>query len=116
MIEVDGSFGEGGGQIVRSSLALSMVTGKPVRLKNIRARRKNPGLARQHLTAVHAARQVCGGGVEGAELQSRELVFGPGVVQPGEYVFDVGTAGSTSLVLQTVLPALMIADGPSQLH
>ena len=116
MIEVDGSFGEGGGQIVRSSLALSMVTGTPVRLTNIRARRKNPGLARQHLTAVHAARQVCGGGVEGAELHSRELTFGPGVVQPGEYTFDVGTAGSTSLVLQTVLPALMIADGPSQLR
>ena len=113
MIEIDGSFGEGGGQIVRSSLALSMVTGTPVRLCNIRARRKNPGLARQHLTAVHAARQVCGGGVEGAELHSRELTFGPGMVQPGEYTFDVGTAGSTSLVLQTVLPPLMIADAPS---
>ena len=116
MIEIDGSMGEGGGQIVRSSLALSMVTGTPVRLTNIRARRNNPGLARQHLTALHAARQISGAGVEGAELHSRELVFGPGVVQPGEYTFDVGTAGSTSLVLQTVLPALMIANAPSQLR
>ena len=116
MIEIDGSLGEGGGQIVRSSLALSMVTGTPVRLYNIRARRNNPGLARQHLTAVKAARQICGGGVEGAELHSRELTFGPGIVQPGEYTFDVGTAGSTSLVLQTVLPPLMIAAAPSTLR
>ncbi len=116
MIEIDGSSGEGGGQIVRSSLALSMVTGQPIRIRGIRARRKNPGLARQHLTAVEAARRVCGGGVEGAELRSSELTFGPGIVQPGEYTLDVGTAGSTSLVLQTVLPALMIADGPSQLR
>ena len=116
MIEIDGSFGEGGGQIVRSSLALAMVTGQPVRLTNIRARRKNPGLARQHLTAVHAAPAGVRRRRGGAELHSRELVFGPGVVRPGEYTFDVGTAGSTSLVLQTVLPPLMIADGPSQLR
>jgi len=116
MIEIDGSFGEGGGQIVRSSLALSMVTGKPVTIINIRARRKNPGLARQHLTAVHAARQVCRGSVDGAELHSRRLVFAPGAVQAGDYNFDVGSAGSTSLVLQTILPALMIADAPSRLR
>lgn len=116
MIEIDGSHGEGGGQIVRSSLALSMVTGQAVSITNIRARRKNPGLARQHLTAVQAARRICRGGVEGAELRSQQLVFGPGAVQAGQYTFDVGTAGSTSLVLQTVLPPLMIADGPSQLR
>ncbi len=116
MIEIDGSHGEGGGQIIRSSLALSMVTATPVTIDNIRARRSNPGLQRQHLTAVHAAREVSGGGVEGAELGSRKIVFGPGVVTPGEYTFDVGTAGSTTLVLQTILPALMIAGGPSQLR
>lgn len=116
MIVIDGSYGEGGGQIVRSSLALSMVTGQPVTIENIRARRSKPGLQRQHLTAVRAAREVCGGGVDGAELGSQRIVFGPGSVTPGEYTFDVGSAGSTTLVLQTILPALMIAGGPSQLR
>ena len=116
MILIDGSHGEGGGQIVRSSLALAMVTGQPVTIENIRARRSKPGLQRQHLTAVHAAREVCGGGVDGAVLGSSRIVFGPGEVRPGEYAFDVGSAGSTTLVLQTILPALMIADAPSQLR
>jgi len=116
MLTIDGSSGEGGGQILRTSLALSLVTGKPFRMERIRARRPKPGLGRQHLTAVRAAAEVGQAGVEGAELGSRELVFRPGEVRPGEYRFDVGTAGSTTLVLQTVLPALMIAGGPSQLR
>ncbi|MFH1265699.1 MAG: RNA 3'-terminal phosphate cyclase [Planctomycetota bacterium] len=115
MLTIDGSSGEGGGQILRTSLALSLVTGKPFRMERIRAQRPKPGLARQHLTAVRAAAEVGQAEVEGAELGARELVFVPGEVRPGEYRFDVGSAGSTTLVLQTVLPALMIAGGPSRL-
>jgi RNA 3'-terminal phosphate cyclase (ATP) len=94
-------------------LALSLVTGRPITVEQIRARRKKPGLSRQHLTAVHAARQVSGARVEGAEIGSAHLMFHPGEVTPGEYTFRIGSAGSTTLVLQTILPALMIADGPS---
>jgi RNA 3'-terminal phosphate cyclase (ATP) len=116
MIVIDGSFGEGGGQIVRSSLALSMVTGKPVTIEEIRARRSRAGLQRQHLTAVLAAQKLSAAGVEGAELQSHRLVFRPHRVWPGDYTFDIGSAGSTSLVMQTILPALMLADGPSHVR
>src|SRR4051794_15478141 len=115
MITIDGSAGEGGGQILRSSLALSLVTGKPFRIVNIRAGRKKPGLLRQHLTAVLAATQVGGAVSDGAEIGSCELVFRPETVRAGEYRFAVGTAGSTPLVLQTVLPALILAAGPSRL-
>ncbi|NLF67744.1 MAG: RNA 3'-terminal phosphate cyclase [Candidatus Anammoximicrobium sp.] len=113
MIHIDGSQGEGGGQIVRSSLALSLVTGRPFTIHRVRARRRKPGLMRQHLTAVQAAMQVSSAHVQGAELGSTQLVFHPESVQSGEYAFRIGTAGSTTLVLQTVLPALMIADGVS---
>jgi len=115
MITIDGSFGEGGGQIVRSSLALSLLTGRPFEIDNIRAGRRKPGLMRQHLTAVEAAAQIGRAQVEGAAIGSRRLVFWPGEVTPGDYHFSVGTAGSTTLVLQTVLPALMVARGPSSL-
>ena len=115
MVAIDGSFGEGGGQILRSSLALAMVTGTPFRIENIRANRDNPGLARQHLTAVESAAALCGACVEGAELRSRQLTFTPGRVTPGDYAFSVGSAGSTTLVLQTVLPALLIGSQPSTL-
>jgi RNA 3'-terminal phosphate cyclase (ATP) len=116
MIEIDGSSGEGGGQVLRTSLALSIVTGKPFRIFNIRAGRKNPGLQPQHLASVKAAREICGGGVKGAERGSKELVFGPGSVKAGQYTFDVGTAGSTTLVLQTVLYPLMLADAESDVR
>jgi RNA 3'-terminal phosphate cyclase (ATP) len=115
MLTIDGSFGEGGGQILRSSLALSMITGTPFRIENIRANRDPQGLARQHLTAVTSAAQVCGAAVDGATLRSRGLTFRPGRVAAGDYRFDVGSAGSTTLVLQTVLPPLLIADAPSLL-
>jgi RNA 3'-terminal phosphate cyclase (ATP) len=115
MLVIDGSFGEGGGQILRSSLALSMITGTPFRIEDIRANRDPPGLSRQHLTSVTAAAQVCGATVEGAELRSRELTFRPGKVTPGDYTFSVGSAGSTTLVLQTVLPALLVGTRPSTL-
>jgi RNA 3'-terminal phosphate cyclase (ATP) len=114
MIELDGSTGEGGGQILRSGLALSMCTGRPVRFKHIRGRRPKPGLMRQHLTCVHAATKVCGATVEGDVLGSSTLVFVPGPVRAGDYAFQVGTAGSCTLVLQTVLPALMLAAEPSR--
>lgn len=118
MIAIDGSFGEGGGQILRSSLALSLCTGKPFRIENIRAGRERPGLMRQHLTAVRAAARVGAASVVGDDVGSLELEFTPGTpgrVAPGEYRFAVGTAGSATLVLQTVLPALLTAGGPTTL-
>lgn len=115
MIIIDGSLGEGGGQILRTSLAMSLVTGKAFRITNIRARRPKPGLRRQHLTAVLAAVEVGQAECRGAALESTDLEFRPAAVRPGEYRFDVGTAGSTTLVLQTVLPPLMCAAGPSRL-
>jgi RNA 3'-terminal phosphate cyclase (ATP) len=115
MLTVDGSQGEGGGQILRSALALSLVTGQAFRIENIRAQRKRPGLLRQHLTAVQAATAIGHARVVGATLHSDRLDFVPAGVVPGDYRFDVGTAGSTTLVLQTVLPALLTASGPSRL-
>jgi RNA 3'-terminal phosphate cyclase (ATP) len=113
MLEIDGSQGEGGGQIIRSSLALSLLTATPVRLTNIRAKRSNAGLARQHLVAVQAAAEVGRAEVRGAALGSSTLWFAPQAVQPGEYHFRIGTAGSASLVLQTILPPLLLAAGRS---
>jgi RNA 3'-terminal phosphate cyclase (ATP) len=115
MIEIDGSEGEGGGQVLRTSLALSVVTGQPFRLFNIRAKRSNPGLQRQHLTCVQAARDISGAETTGAAIGSRDLTFTPGPVRAGRYRFAVGTAGSASLVLQTVLPPLLHADAASDL-
>src|SRR5262245_2229316 len=108
MLTIDGSYGEGGGQILRTSLALSMVTGKPVTIEKIRAGRKSPGLLRQHLTAVTAAARCCQAEVTGGQIGSTRVTFNPGGVTAGQYSFAVGTAGSTTLILQTVLPALMI--------
>ncbi len=115
LIEIDGSFGEGGGQILRTSLALSLLTGQAFRIRNIRAARKKPGLLRQHLTAVNAAAEIGHAKVEGASLASRKLVFSPASVVAGSYQFSVGSAGSATLVLQTVLPALTVVLGPSTL-
>jgi len=115
MLTIDGSHGEGGGQIIRTSLALSLVTGKPFRIYNVRARREKPGLQRQHLTAVNAAAAIGGAQVEGASVGSNAFTFHPGTVTPGDYSFPIGTAGSTTLVLQTILPPLMLAAAPSTL-
>lgn len=115
MIVIDGSEGEGGGQVVRNALALSLITGQPFRIADIRGKREKPGLMRQHLTAVEAALAIGGAVCEGASVGSSELAFTPGRVVPGEYRFAVGTAGSTSLVLQTVLMPLLLADAPSRL-
>lgn len=115
VVHIDGSQGEGGGQVLRTSLALSILTGKPFAMERIRAGRKKPGLARQHMMCVEGAAAISGAGVEGNELGSRSLRFRPGAVAPGDYHFDIGTAGSTTLVLQTVLMPLMLAEGPSRL-
>ena len=114
-VTIDGVAGEGGGQILRTSLALSLVTGRAFRITNIRGNRAKPGLLRQHLTAVRAAVEISDGACDGAEIGAGELVFRPGGVRAGEYRFAIGTAGSTTLVLQTVLPALALAGGPSRL-
>lgn len=115
MIQIDGSFGEGGGQILRTSLALSMVTGAPVRIEKIRAGRSKPGLMRQHLTAVQAAAKICGARVSGDAIGSTHVTFAPGEIVGGDYTFGIGTAGSTTLVLQTILLPLLCADRPSRI-
>jgi RNA 3'-terminal phosphate cyclase (ATP) len=114
-IDIDGSVGEGGGQILRSALTLSLVTGRPFRIDHIRAGRAKPGLLRQHLTAVHAAASISGARVSGADLGSSTLEFAPGQIAGGEYRLAVGTAGSATLVLQAVLPALLVASRPARL-
>jgi RNA 3'-terminal phosphate cyclase (ATP) len=120
VLVVDGSYGEGGGQVLRTSLSLSAITGRPLRLVNIRAARRKPGLMPQHLTGVRAVARVCNAEVQGDRLSSQELTFVPGTApQAGSYTFDVaqaakgGSAGSVSLVAQTVLLPLALASGTS---
>src|SRR5690242_17256048 len=113
MLTIDGSEGEGGGQILRTSLALALVTRTPVRISQIRKRRSKPGLLRQHLAAVRAAEKVGGCEASGAYLLSTEVILRPTRIVAGEHRFAIGSAGSTTLVLQTVLPALLLADAPS---
>jgi len=112
MLTLDGSQGEGGGQVLRSSLALSMVTGTGFRLESVRAGRSKPGLLRQHLTALRAAAALCDAEVTGAVLGSREVSFRPGALRGGTHHIAIGSAGSTSLVLQTVLLPLLHAPEP----
>jgi RNA 3'-terminal phosphate cyclase (ATP) len=109
-VSIDGSTGEGGGQILRTALALSCITGKTLHIENIRAARRNPGLAKQHISCVRAICQICSSSCRGAALRSQVLDFQPGPVQGGDFDFDIGSAGSASLVIQTVLPALFLAD------
>lgn len=116
MIQIDGAKGEGGGQILRTSLAMSMATGRPFRIVNIRAARPKPGLMRQHLTCVLAAAEICGAQVTGASVGSAIVEFSPGKPKAGEYVFRIGTAGGTMLVLQAVLPALLRVEGRSTIR
>ena len=116
MLVIDGSFGEGGGQIVRSSLALSAVTGQAFSMHNVRAGRDKPGLRQQHMTAVKSVAKICDAEVQGAEVGSSHLTFRPGKIRGGDYLFDIVTAGSTTLVLQAVLPALLLAEKPSTIE
>jgi len=115
VIAIDGSIGEGGGQVLRSALTLSLLTGQAFHMTHIRETRARPGLFPQHLAAVQAAAQISGAGLSGDRIGSHELHFAPGPVCPGQYHFDIGTAGATALVLQTVLLPLAVADGASRL-
>jgi len=112
-ITIDGSQGEGGGQVLRTALTLSIITQQKIEIINIRAGRKKTGLLRQHLTSVLAAQEICGAMVEGVELGSTHIRFSPGKVKPGNFHFAIGTAGSTVLVCQTILPVLALAKEPS---
>lgn len=118
MVTIDGSHGEGGGQVLRTSLTMSALLGRELRLEHIRAGRSRPGLAAQHLASVHAAAQICGAEVRGATMGSQELTFTPGEVRTGRFHFEIGTAGATTLVLQTVLAPLLFARGSAlvQIH
>ena len=116
MITLDGRMGEGGGQILRTALALSIATSQPFGIEHIRAGRPKPGLMRQHLTAVAAGARICSAQTSGVEMGAQCMEFRPGAVQAGHYHFAVGTAGSATLVLQTVLPALLLANGQSILE
>ncbi len=116
MLVINGAMGEGGGQILRSALALSLCLGRPFRISNIRATRRRPGLMPQHLVAVKAAAIIGEADVQGAAKGCSDLEFIPHTIKPDEYHFDIGTAGSTTLVLQTILPALLTASGPSQIY
>lgn len=112
VLEIDGSYGEGGGQLLRTAVALAAVTGREIAIRSIRAKRDKPGLAPQHLAAVRAVATLCEARVEGLELRSQALRFTPGTLSGGEHRFDVGTAGCVTLVLQALLPA-MVASGHS---
>jgi len=112
MIEVDGAHGEGAGQLLRMAVALSALTDTPVRVVRIRARRPTPGLAAQHVTAIDAVAKLCGAEVTGLTIGSSNIEFRPGTLAPGRFSFDVGTAGSVTLILQAVLPVAAAAGGP----
>lgn len=108
-LEIDGAYGEGGGQLIRNALALSAITGRALRVYNIRRGRERPGLAAQHLAAARALAEICGATADGLALRSQQLSFSPGPLRGGNYRFNIGTAGSVTLVLQALLPAMVAA-------
>jgi RNA 3'-phosphate cyclase len=116
MLEIDGSYGEGGGQIVRTAVALSVLTNQPIHIRNIRANRPIPGLRPQHFTALSCIKEICSAEVEGLIINSKTLEFTPHTVQPGSYSFDVGTAGSMTLVFQACLLSGLRTTGPLAIH
>lgn len=111
-LEIDGAYGEGGGQLLRTAVALAAVTGREIVVRNIRARRQSPGLAPQHLATVRAVAALCHGETEGLELRSHALHFTPHALRGGSHHVDVGTAGSITLVLQAMLPVMLAAGRP----
>lgn len=116
MIKIDGSYGEGGGQILRNTIALSTITKKPVRIVNIRANRPNPGIKAQHYVAIKSIQEICDAKVEGLEIGSSELTFYPGEIKGGKYKFDIGTAGSITLVLQACILASIQTKKPIRIR
>jgi RNA 3'-phosphate cyclase len=116
MLEIDGSYGEGGGQIVRTAVALSVMTNQPIHVRNIRANRPIPGLRPQHFTALSCIREICDAEVEGLTINSKTLEFTPHTIKPGTYYFDVGTAGSMTLVFQACLLSGLKTNGPLTIH
>ncbi|MEM4714131.1 MAG: RNA 3'-terminal phosphate cyclase [Candidatus Nanoarchaeia archaeon] len=116
MLEIDGSYGESGGQILRTAIALSAIKNTPVRIYNIRANRPEPGLKAQHLLSSLAAAKLCNAEIIGAKIGSKELIFKPKKIRFGKFKFDVGTAGSITLVLQTLVPIVAFANGPVELE
>jgi RNA 3'-terminal phosphate cyclase (ATP) len=115
-VTIDGRYGEGGGQILRTALTLSAIVKVPVYINHIRGNRKKPGLRPQHLTAVNALKTITGAKVEGAKVDSDELVFDPGDIRGGDYCFRIGTAGSTGLAIQSMIPVLLFGKIPSQIQ
>jgi RNA 3'-terminal phosphate cyclase (ATP) len=113
MMEIDGSYGEGGGQIVRTAVALAAVTGTPIRITKIRQGRPKPGLAPQHAQAILALAEICSAKIHGIEPGSSEVTFEPGQIKGGNYRVDIGTAGSITLLVQCLLPAMLKAEGPT---
>ena len=114
MIEIDGSQKSGSGTILRDSVPFAALTGNALRMTNIRAKRQKPGLRPQHLKAAEACAEICGGRLEGASVGSTDIVFTPGGrIRGGEYHFDIGTAGSATLLAMAMLPLALFADGPS---
>jgi len=116
MIEIDGSFGEGGGEVVRTAVALSSITGDPVRIKKIRANRDKPGLAAQHMKSVQAVQMMTDASVEGLKLGSTDIFFPPKEIKGGRFNIDVGTAGSITLILQSLIPVAISADRPVEVY
>ncbi|MCU0805650.1 MAG: RNA 3'-terminal phosphate cyclase [Burkholderiales bacterium] len=115
-LEIDGSHGEGGGQLVRTAVALAAITGTRIRIANIRAKRDKPGLAAQHVAAIRAVAALCGAQVEGLAIGAESIGFAPGALAGGEFRFDVGTAGSVSLVAQALLPVMVAANAPGKVR
>jgi len=115
MIEIDGSYGEGGGQILRMSIAMAALTQKPVKVFNIRANRPNPGLRRQHMIAIESVAKICNAKVKGLSLGSKVVEFYPNKLKGGKYEFDIGTAGSITLVLQACLLPSLFAENETHL-
>lgn len=109
-IEIDGSYGEGGGQILRTALAFSAILRKPLSIHHIRSKRKNPGLQAQHLEAVEALARITDAKTEGIEFGSQKIIFIPQRILPGDYQFEVKTAGSVTLLLQAIFLPLCLAD------
>ncbi len=113
LIQIDGSHGEGGGQMLRTAVAMSILTGKPFRMSDIRAGRAKPGLKAQHMHVLKAARRLSGAAVTGADVGSSMVTFAPGMPRGASFEIDIGTAGSITLLMQTLLPVLLFAEGPS---